>query len=928
MTNRKSMLSASIIAALMFTGAAFAHDHPAPQGQDFTPSTQDDSQNSNQSGHQGQDAKDLEGVVVVGIRASMQKSLQTKRNANAIVEAVTADDLGKFPNTNAAESLSLTPGVTVDRQFGQGQRVSIDGTNPSLNLSLLDGHPVAQTTWRYAQTPDRGFNFLMIAPEMLGRIEVFKNQKANLPAGSIGGTIVMHSRKPLDMDANTFSGTVGYNYNDQASTGKPSVSALYSWKTQDETFGFNVALQHYEEQLDRQGLETFGYSHVSDFADAGNTYVQSAIADGTLRPDDYVPQEVNAAWFQQHLKRDSALVNLQFRPNEHVDGNLSLMYIKEDFTNYNQSIYNFLTQTGDSMQDVDRFDRGQNGVITGGHTSPTAGSNLGIIYDNQLRPSKITTKGADFKLGYHDDAWAIDGRAGFSESKNPSVGQKFIEPVYSGAYSWQIHKGFQPDDPAHYHDPANWGSKTAWFGNYNIFHAKQKDKYGELNFQVYFDSVINTIEAGVRYMDAKTNYGANAFGGVASGTLEDVGTIGNADILGSFPGIYPGIATHPNVGAGNVNNWVMNSPDLDYPALAPQGDNAPFTSQQTWAYDQKTTAAYIQADYATDVLRGNFGVRWVRTKNTGYGYVIPNGTDVTFDNLESFWTKDSGTVNKLLPSFTIIYDNGGDVVLRGGMAKVMAWAPYNMMANQVFLNETTFQGSSGNPGLKPYTAYNSNVSVEWYFAPQSAFAVSAFYKNVLNYITQKTVTRSEYNNIHSSDPDNFADNYVGFHGCRADGYCDFAVQMPTGGGGAHVKGLTFAYQTAFDNGFGLAANYTYAAGKTNQGTAMPFLSRHSLSLSPYFEKGPFSARLNVSSRSEYLGVGYVAGAVPPTTDAFTTVSASMGWRFNEHLSLSLNGDNLTNTKYYQYQYGDGGQELPLSKYTTGRRFSLQLHAKF
>src|SRR5699024_1827785 len=171
--------------------------------------------------------------------------LETKRNADAIVDAVTAEDLGKFPNANAAESLSLTPGVQVDRQFGQGQRITINGIDSTLNLTLLDNHPVAQTSWRYFSAPQRGFNYLMIAPEMLGRLEVFKSQQAKLPSGSIGGTVIMHTRKPLDMKANAIAGSVRYNYNDQASDGKPAASLLYNWKNQDNTFGFNVALQHY-----------------------------------------------------------------------------------------------------------------------------------------------------------------------------------------------------------------------------------------------------------------------------------------------------------------------------------------------------------------------------------------------------------------------------------------------------------------------------------------------------------------------------------------------------------------------------------------------------------------------------------------------------------------------------------------------------------
>src|SRR5699024_163513 len=130
MTYRKTMLSASIVAALMFTGAAFAQD--AGTSQTTTTEQQQTTQDNPSSNKDQQKATKLKGVVVVGIRASMQKSLAAKRNADAIVDAVTAEDLGKFPNANAAESLSLTPGVQVDRQFGQGQRITINGIDSTL----------------------------------------------------------------------------------------------------------------------------------------------------------------------------------------------------------------------------------------------------------------------------------------------------------------------------------------------------------------------------------------------------------------------------------------------------------------------------------------------------------------------------------------------------------------------------------------------------------------------------------------------------------------------------------------------------------------------------------------------------------------------------------------------------------------------------
>ena len=903
MAHRKSLLTASILASLCLTGALHAQD-----------ATQETGNTAGQA-DTGQ-VQDLSVITVTGIRESLQKSLEAKRSNDTISDAITAEDIGKFPNTNVAEAMSLMPGVTIDRRFGQGERVSIDGTDPSLNLSFLDGHPVAQAIWLYGEQPNRGFDYTQLAPEILGRLEVIKSAEARIPEGSLGGTILMHSRQPLDLPANTFSGTVGGNYNDQAGKTKPTVSAFYSWKNPQSTFGFDVAAQHYEEAVDRQGLEIFGYHPVSDYA-ANNPGVAAQIAAGDLRPSDMVPDEVNAAYFQQTRKRNSALVNLQIRPNDRFDATLSGLYIRENFDSYNQSVYNFMHQNPSAEGAIDYFFPSVDGVVVGGHTHANPGSGTGIIYDNQLRESEVTTKGVDLRAAYNGEGWKLSGQAGGSNSDNGNIGQWLLEPVYSGGYSWGLRQGFQADDPDAYRDPANWGG--GWLGNHGVFASHAKDRYAQLDFGKDFDGTFNQLLVGVRYTKHDENYSLYVYGGVTPGTLADVGTDGFTDILDNYPGVYGDTRHHIQVGEGNITNWINASP-IDFANPDPGS-----TLNNTWSLTQKNTAAYAQMNFSTDVLRGNFGVRWVHTQTTGYGYIVPNGEAPVLPAPAGWWQSQKSTKNNWLPSFNVVYDTGSDLVLRAAAAKVMAWAPYNLMVNQTFLNDTVLTGSGGNPGIDPYKAYNFNVSAEWYFANESVFAVSAFYKHVLNYILITPATERQYNSIRDNDPAQWA-NYVGSSGCTADGYCDYSVSRPHNGGAANIKGMTFTYQQPFgDTGFGMAANYTLATGKTDAGTSMPYLSRHTVSLSPYYEKGAFSARVNYNFRSHYLGAGYVAGAQPATTDDYGDLSASLGWTFNDHWSLSVDAMNLTDQKYFQYQ---GQDKFPVAKYSTGRRYMANVHLKF
>ena len=903
MTMKRKMLSASIIAALAFAGAAVAE--PAPQA---TASTDAQDETSGK-------AQEMDAIVVHGIRASLKASLDTKRDANAIVDAITAEDIGKFPNTNVAEAMVMVPGVTLDRRFGQGERVSIDGTDPSLNMSFLDGHPVSQAIWLYGEQPNRGFDYTLLAPEILGRLEIFKSSEARLPEGSLGGTVMMHTRQPLDLDANAIAGSIGYNYNDQASGGKPNASVLYNWKNTDETFGFNIAAQHYEERVDRQGIEIFGYHPVSEYA-AVSPAVAAQVASGALDADALVPDEINAGYFQQTRKRNSAVVNLQFKPSEQFDATLSALYIKESFDNYNQSVYNYLHWNPAAMAAVDSLTQGANGLVTGGHSS---GAGAGIIYDNQLRTSEVTTKGFDLRAAYHGEGWNLSGQAGTSKSDNPKISQYLLEPVYFGDFSWDARRGYSFDDPAAGRDPANWGG--GWLGNNGVFFAHAKDSYGQLDFSKNFSgSFLNRLLVGVRYTKHDENYGLNVYGGVRPGTLADVGVIDPTDILGEFSGFSRDQANHLQVGAGNILAWIRNS-NLDF-----AHPDAGSYLNNTWALTQKNTAAYAQLDFGGDAWRGNVGVRYVHTLTEGSGFNLPGSVPPALPPQPGWYQTRESSENNWLPSFNLAFDATPDVVLRLSGAEVIAWAPYNQMVNNTFLNDTVLTGSGGNAGLSPYKAVNFNLSAEWYFAEQSVLAGSVFFKHVLNYIDTIPNVERHYNSIRDTDPAQWA-ALVGSNGCTADGFCDYSVSRPRNAGSAKIKGLTLTYQQAFgETGFGVVANYTYADGETSHGTPMPYQSRDSISVGPYYENGPFSARLNYNWRSHYLAGGYVAGAPPAVVGSYADLGFSLGWRFNQNLMLSFDGMNLLNEKYHQYAVGNKDQLF--GEYTMGRRYMANLRFNF
>lgn len=874
MNTRKTLLSAAIVGCLAFSAHA----------QQATP-------------------QDLDTVQVVGIRASLEKSLDTKRNNVGVSEAITAEDIGKFPSTNVAEALSQIPGVTLDRRFGQGERVSIDGTDPSLNLSFLDNHPVAQAIWLYGEQPNRGFDYTLLAPQILGRAEIIKSSEARLTEGSLGGTVLMHTRQPLDLKQNEVAASVGYSYSQQASEGKPNAAVLYSWKNNDETFGVAVSAQHYEEAVDRQGKEVFGYTKASTFPNATG-----------VAADVDVPNSFNAAWFQQERKRDSAVVNLQFKPTDELEFNLSGMYIKEKFDNYNQSLYSFLTWNPGTVNAVNQLGDVRNGVATSGHSNPSAISNSGtLIYDNNVRLSEVVTKGVDLRGAWKGESWGVTGQAGQSKSDNKNLAQYFIEPFYNGGYSWDMDKGITFDDPAGARDPANWGSAGGWFGNNGVFSTESKDTYAQLDFNVQFDSIFNQLQFGVRHGKHDEAFTLNVYGGVTPGTLADVGTIGLTDIQG----FTNDQGRHVQAGRNNVLNWVRNSP-IDYS----NPDPASYLNN-SWALTQTNNAAYAQLNFSNGPLRGNLGVRYVDSKTEGSGFVY--GGTPTLTDLDSKWQTRTKKEDFVLPSLNVAWDTDNDWVFRFAAAKVIAWAPYNQMVNNTFLNDTTLTGSGGNADLSPYESWNFNASAEYYYAPQAVVAWSVFYKKIDNYIDTSATIERQYNSIRDTSPATWA-NLVGTNGCTADGYCDYSIQRPRNAGSGHVKGFNISFQQPFgESGFGLTANYTYANGENNTGDPLPYQSRNAIAFSPYYEKGPINARLTYNWRDSYLAGGYVAGAAPSSVDDYAELGASFGYTFNDNWSLTVDAQNLLDETYFQYL---GDKEHLAGKYKSGRRYMATLHFKF
>src|SRR6478752_3613226 len=211
-----------------------------------------------------------ETVTVTGIRGSIEKSLDSKRNADTVTEVVTAEDIGKLPDKNIADAVQRLPGVTISSSaggeggFDENDRVSMRGTNPSLTQTLVNGHMIATGDWfvlDQVSLVGRSVSFSLLPSELVSQVIVRKSQTADMVEGGVAGAVDIITRKPLDFSKPlTFEASVQAVYADLPKKTDPQISALVNWKNDAGTAGIMVQAFSEKRHLRRDGQETLGYA--------------------------------------------------------------------------------------------------------------------------------------------------------------------------------------------------------------------------------------------------------------------------------------------------------------------------------------------------------------------------------------------------------------------------------------------------------------------------------------------------------------------------------------------------------------------------------------------------------------------------------------------------------------------------------------------
>ncbi|WP_457447466.1 TonB-dependent receptor [Roseateles sp. P5_E4] len=921
---------AVFIALLGASGAAMAQQAPTPQ--------------------------QLDTVTITGIRASQEKSLSVKRNADAHIDVISAEDIGKMPDKNVADSLARVPGVTILNSpaggsggFDERDRVGLRGTNPSLTQTLLDGHGIANGDWfvldQTGAGVGRSVSYSLLPSELVSRVEVRKSAEASLVEGGTAGSVNIITRKPLDFaKALTFEAGLGAVYASLPKKTDPQLSVLANFKNESKTFGVLVQAFSEKRSLRRDGVETLGFINKLDTTNAPALVAAHPDLIGV-----YTPDLIGAAYFTQERERKGGLVRAQFKPTQDIDLTLTGFSSKMDADNYNRNYLiapraGLINSATISNYKIATDSKGVKTLTQA--TFDWASSSTAGYYDMISRKasaeSNFLSLDGTFKV---NSALTLTANAGTSKGKGQTVSQDVVEPHIAAT---RASYALQGNDTAPAFSFTNPTVGFDWiFGAEHVI-VHDKESWAQVDGEYSLDSgVLKSLKFGVRSAQHKRNTDAtlNQGPGCATGTPYRVGPwdwskpSACADASGNdapqlspytlpaFSQSFPG-----NYGSGLGQGFPTNLTYISAAALAeynsrvtnrdPIARRSPMDGGE-YSVKETTTAAYLQGNLEGDGWSGNVGLRAVRTKQSS-GSFRPSFPGEKADVSSAFGdftaTSADRTYTDLLPSASVRVDIRRDVVGRLAVSRTVTRADYTALSAFTSLSTTGMfldnnaigGGTAGNPDLKPIRSTNFDANIEWYFAPRAFVSMGAFHMQMGSYITNGTFTSTYPVLLGNTNQQGGVQQLVNRQ---------FVITGLTNKK-ASVTGLEFAFETPIANNFGVTANYTFADGHDQDGHVLRGDVKNSFTLGGFFENDHFSARLNYSYTDDIF-IGTDRG-----TDYFQkgngVLSASLGYKINDNFAVSLDAQNLNDPKLKYY----ASEVQPRAIYKNGRQFYLTARVKF
>jgi iron complex outermembrane receptor protein len=913
-------------------------------------------------------------VVVTGFRNSLAQAINVKRTQTAEVDTILAEDIGKFPDLNLAESLQRIPGVSITREGGEGRQITIRGLGPQYTRTRINGMEALSTIG----APDndggvnrtRAFDFTVFASDLFNSLSVLKTSEADVDEGSLGATVDLHTAEPFDYHKFTLIASAKGDYNDLAKTVGPRATFLVSDTTSDGKFGALFSLSYSQRIFDDNGASTVRWDE-GNVLSTGGTAAAPLVGFGSVLGTNCqvfpLPAGCVAAdsalhprfprydLFHDDQTRIGATASFQWQPNAANLFTLDALHSYWGGTRQEQYLEApGFSGTGKCASAATCTSIANIAVLSDTITPQgvmVAGTFNGVDTRVEDRIDHLHTNFDQVTLNGKNsinDLFSIDELVGWSRSdfENPIQTTLGFDQFNVQGFSYNYADSRVP--------LLNFGSANLTAsGPWRLTEVRERPQsdvngYETGQINLHFKPAEQfTVSGGFEYKeyDFKTTSlrlvngesvtSTNAYAGLLATPIANYSQ--TATLAGSGVNAPAGSSTTwitPNVAAAQGLFGLYTNPLFALSTTGDLGDNAGVT--------ERDFGGYVQADFHFDLLgrnlRGNAGVRDVETEQNSNGFTFVGGVQQA--------VKANHDYQEILPSLNLAWELRDDLVMRFSVSKVMARPDLTSLvaSTAVTVSGTSLSVKTGNPDLQPFLAWAYDVAFEWYPSHGSIVSLALFRKDISTLVTTKTLN-IPFDGNPFGIPDSAAIAACGSTpGCSPAATWAFSVPENTAGG--WVDGLEVNYQQPFTFLPGLLrhtgglANFTYTDSSVLypnglSGAAAGFVSNELLGLSKYsanatlyYEDDRWSARVSGAYRSRYLTrvPGQETGTNADGFDATINLDASVQYTINSHLKATLEGINLTDQS--ENEFNDTTRDLSYYYHQTGREVLFGLRFQY
>lgn len=867
--------------------------------------------------------KDVETIVVVGIRRGIENSINAKKSLGVIAEVVSAEDIGKLPDVSIAESLARLPGVAAQRIDGRASELSIRGLGPDYTTTLLNGRE------QISVGDNRGVEFDQYPSELLGSAAVYKTPTATLMSQGVAGTVDLQTIRPLKFGRRQVALGARYEQNDAGALNAGTsdtgnrISLAYIDQFMDGKLGVALGYAHMDSPYQSNRYEAWGYPTVGSnpFNVPAGTFVI-----GGVKP---YAQSAN-------ITRDGYMGVIEFQPSETLSLSLDGYYSKFDGEAVLRGIELPLWWSGAQLQPPPNAVV-SNGIITSGQFNGVKGIIRNDIRTREAELSALAGK-IEWQAGPKDSfvfdaSWSkgerkdtdIESYSGTGRGSNGATDNLAFTTAEAGRLVFRPTLNYGDYNTIRLTDAGGWGQAGYYKApgitdELNTLKVAAKHEFGG-------DKAIKSIDYGLAYSDRSKEKLVNEWfldlaGGVDSVAIPTSARVGLTNL--SWLGLGNVVSYDPRGFLGSIYTLKANI-------------NAD-VAIKSWLVEETVWTAFAKFNVDTEMgglpLTGDFGVQVVNTdqSSTARGRSNTSATLVT---------KTEGTdYTEVLPSLNLALAFENDSKLRFALARTLsrprmdqmnAAFSYSYDGSVVPSRGTRWFQNSGNPLLQPILAQAIDVSYEKYFGRRAYYSVAGFYKNLESWIIDNVERPFD------------ATGLIVPTGAPASPTNIGIASSPGNVKGGYIRGVEFTASFPFDQfvpaleGFGAIFSATYndssikPTGSTRAIT-VPGLSENVINTSVYYERYGFQARLSNRYRSDFNGsvVGYGASLETRNIKAESVLDGQIGYTFQSgplnNLSILFQVNNITDEPFTTVINNDDRLVKDYQEY--GRTFLVGVNYKF